>query len=291
MKLLTTNRLNELAKGQPHGTRSRYVTSKCRCSECRRANREYVQKRERESREAASSTPASPDGYCVGVEGNPCPTRVKLYKISAGGVCEGCRRKLIGNGLVSPEAVRAHLLFLRSKGVGSRAVADAASVSRTILAKVLRGDRDHIRRQSEKRILAVTIDAISDHSFVPAKETWKLVHRLMKEFAFTRGDLARELGFKNPALQIGKRRVLAATELKVKKLYRKLVGEIEAIESGIQDSSKTRLNTLRRLLPETSEDIRVSYPDIWGGDAGQQMLLRDLKKLGAKRENNLWSLE
>lgn len=40
-------------KGTPdrweHGTRARYVGEKCRCGECRRANREYVAKRTREA--------------------------------------------------------------------------------------------------------------------------------------------------------------------------------------------------------------------------------------------------
>lgn len=36
----------ERAKDHPHGTRARYVALKCRCADCRRANREYFHARE-----------------------------------------------------------------------------------------------------------------------------------------------------------------------------------------------------------------------------------------------------
>lgn len=42
----------------PHGTRARYVGARCRCADCRRANREYVARRTAEKKAAALAQPA-----------------------------------------------------------------------------------------------------------------------------------------------------------------------------------------------------------------------------------------
>jgi len=46
---------------------------------------------------------------CIGVDGAPCPTRTHLRKDSTGEVCGRCRARLVWNGLVPADGVRAHL--------------------------------------------------------------------------------------------------------------------------------------------------------------------------------------
>jgi hypothetical protein len=94
------------------------------------------------------------------------------------------------------------------------------SDARSTVGKILRGERRHLRAQTAKRLLAVTPAARADHSTVPAGRTWRLINHLLEE-GFSKARLARELGMRTRALQIGKTRVLACTELAVEKLWRR----------------------------------------------------------------------
>lgn len=62
-------------EGFPHGTRARYVGAKCRCDDCRRANREY-------HRQRAAAVRA---GECNGLV-DAAPVRAHLLALSARGV-------------------------------------------------------------------------------------------------------------------------------------------------------------------------------------------------------------
>ena len=130
------------------------------------------------------------------------------------------RRRGEWNGLVPAGPVRAHLLELSAAGVGYKTAADAASVARSTVGKILRGGRRQLRAQSATRLLAVTPAARADHSTVPAAKTWRRINQLLKE-GFSKARLARELGRGARKLQIGKTRVLACTELAVEKLWRR----------------------------------------------------------------------
>ncbi len=121
---------------------------------------------------------------------------------------------------MAAEPARAHLRKLSRAGVGYKTAADAASVARSVVAKIVQGQRSQIRAQTAKRLLSVTPAARADHSTVPAGRTWRRINQLLEE-GFTKARLARELGMRTPALQIGKRRVLACTELAVEKLWRR----------------------------------------------------------------------
>lgn len=123
------------------------------------------------------------------------------------------------NGLVDAAPVRAHLRKLSRAGVGYKTAADAASVARSVVAKVRIGERTQIRASTAKRLLAVTAAARADHSYVSAAQTWYLIKQLLDE-GFTKARIAQELGV-GRALQIRKTRVLARTALAVEKLWRK----------------------------------------------------------------------
>ena len=132
------------------------------------------------------------------------------------------------NNLVSASAAREHLHSLSRSGVGRRAVADACDVSLTVLMEVRSGRKTTIRRQTEARILAVTTAAASDHAVIAGRDTNTQINRLLRE-GFTKAELARRLGFKTPALQIKRKRVLAKTAARVDRFYRQIMaGDEEA---------------------------------------------------------------
>jgi hypothetical protein len=154
-------------------------------------------------------------------------------RYTSGCRCEECRRaareyahgralaRIRGdwNGLVDARPIRRHLRALSRRGVGHRSVAAASDVSHTVIVEILSGKKKQVRARTAKRVLAVTPDAIADHALVSAKSTWWRVGRLRYE-GFTKAAIARRLGHKMPALQIGKERVLARTALAIEKLYR-----------------------------------------------------------------------
>lgn len=224
--------------GYAHGTRARYVCG-CRCQPCRGANARRLRERDAVgqalAREiSAPPTPApqlwtAPDGSkrirvyaraCPGVHGLPCPIRAHLRKDSKGGVCRACRGRLTWDGLVDAERARAHLFKLSRAGIGYKAVAAAADVAISVVAKIRSGERARIRASTERRILEVDRGAAADHTTVPARRTWRLIARLLEE-GFTKAELARRLGYRTPALQFRRWRVLAATAMRVEQLYQR----------------------------------------------------------------------
>lgn len=228
-----------------HGTRARYVTG-CRCDDCKGANRVAYHARQEKLLELVREIePGPPDGAVAKTfgtkaglrtsmrprcPGNPrvgsCPRESALRADSVGGICARCRETLLWNGLVPADRVRRHLAKLSKAGVGTKAVAAACDVSRTILVAIQQGRRKRIRATSEEKILGVTVGAAADGAQIDAGPTWKILDALL-EAGWTRTELARRLGSEaaTPALQIRRDRVLARTALAVIRLGRELAGE------------------------------------------------------------------
>lgn len=125
-------------------------------------------------------------------------------------------------GVVDAAPAVAHIRRLGRAGVGNRSVAAAAGLARGTVVGLLSGRRARIRAHHLARILAVTADARADGSYVPAGPTWTLVRGLLEE-GYTKGRIAQEIGARTPKLQLGRRRVLAGTALRIEKLYRRLM--------------------------------------------------------------------
>jgi hypothetical protein len=205
-----------------HGSRARYVAG-CRCAECRAANTRAYHQRQAKALAAVGELagPAALSGRCPGVDGKPCETSSKLRRDSKGGVCGGCRARLVWNGLVDAKPARAHLRRLSRRGVGYKSVADAADVGQTTVSEILSGAKRRIRCQAAKRILAVTAEAVADHAVVDGRATWKLLDELLAR-GVRKAEIARRLGMLTPALQIRRARVLARTAYAVARLHRVL---------------------------------------------------------------------
>lgn len=156
--------------------------------------------------------------YMGGCRCVPCRAANSRYETER----SAARRAGEWNGIVLAAPAAAHIFHLGRQGVGYKSVADASGVARSVVAKIRSGERQHVRAATASRILAVTADARADASTVPAGPTWRRVRQLLEE-GYTKARLARELGAQTPALQLGRRRVLAITAVRVERLYQRLV--------------------------------------------------------------------
>jgi hypothetical protein len=139
------------------------------------------------------------------------------------------RGKMVRAGFSDPmidagEVLR-HVRRLARKGIGQRTIADAARTSRASVHAIVLGRKTKLRRSTAARILAVSADAAGDAALVSAKSTWAKLERLLAE-GFTKGELARRLGMKTPALQIRRDRVTVRTRDRVARFYRDAMGKL-----------------------------------------------------------------
>jgi hypothetical protein len=125
------------------------------------------------------------------------------------------------NGLVPAAAARKHILSLSRQGVGRSALAAASDIAPSILSKIRSGERTHIRKRTETRILGISKLAVSDGALVSASKTWAQINSLLSE-GFTKRELARRLGYKGESLQIGKSQIRARTAARVDRVFRLL---------------------------------------------------------------------
>jgi hypothetical protein len=108
-----------------------------------------------------------------------------------------------GTGLAPSNRARRHIFRLSRQGVGRRALSAASDVSAAIIVEIKSGRRTQIRKRTQERILEVSHVAVIDAAVVSAGPSWKQIRALLSE-GFTKAELARRLGFRSNALQLGK---------------------------------------------------------------------------------------
>ncbi len=155
--------------------------------------------------------------YLAGCRCRDCRRSNSLYESARA----KARKNGDWNGLVSAARTRRHLFKLSRRGIGRRAVAIAADVSQSMICAIKSKRKKQIRARSERKILSVTAADACDHSFVPARRTWKLI-RMLKTEGYTTAQLARSLGYSRAVLQLSKTRVLVRNAFRVERLYRQL---------------------------------------------------------------------
>lgn len=125
------------------------------------------------------------------------------------------------NGIVPAGRAQAHLVSLSRRGVGKRAVAAATDVCMTVLQDIRTGKKAQIRARTERKILAVTPDLVSDRALVKPGRTFQLIE-LLREEGFSKAELAKRLGYRNGALQFRRTRMTARNVHRIETLYRSL---------------------------------------------------------------------
>lgn len=207
------------AAAAPHGTRARYVAAKCRCRRCKDANVAYYHARQARKRAAEASVwptrspiassleragKACQIWRCPGACGRRCVVGGAWLKVKSKPVCDACvTRHTVWNGLVDAGGVLRHLRKLSRRGVGYRSVADAAGVSVTVLQDVRTRRKTRVRAELERRVLAVDEDAAAGGSKVSARRLHRAI-RTLRALGFSRAGIARELGYRAPAIQLGR---------------------------------------------------------------------------------------
>lgn len=303
-----------------HGTRAMYVAEKCRCDSCRAANRKYQQQRMQKQAAIASQVvsevvPApqvwtTPSGEkkvrhykraCPGINGKPCKTHSHLRKDSTGGVCSNCREKLRTLKLLPAGRTRNHILELSAKGVGEEAVHQASGVASCIIRDIRQGKQKNVLPDTQRRILSVGIEAALPHALVNAKPLWTKIGTLRLESGWTKAGIAKALGYKSPALQFKKKKVMAKSFRKLAEVEGDLLDVCD--NCGLSHTPADRQKRIKRMLPCTPPEIRRAYPCTYpvffaktGGyldnksEAADRMLWRDLNALGAVSVDGEWSI-
>lgn len=262
----------------PHGTCARYVSG-CRCADCRRALSERANARSREARSRAGEVaPSGPPAIrtitrggkqyrikaCPGAGGAACVRgggwlRDKLAQRV--GCCMACvERATVWNGLVPADRAREHVAELARLGIGYKTVADACGVARSAMQAIRAGEVARIRSQTERRILAVDEGCRADKNLVAGTKTKRLLKRILAR-GFTQTQVSRELGcsvfvFSRAAID-GMKRVEAATELRVEKLWRRVQsGELQPRRRWVPAAPAVRM--LREFLAAGVHKKRLS---------------------------------
>jgi hypothetical protein len=126
-----------------------------------------------------------------------------------------------GDCLVPADAVIAHLQKLSAAGVGYKSVAIASDVPAVLLYRIKAGKRTELRQSQQARILAVDQHARAAGALVPAGPTRSLIQHLVA-MGYSRSQLARWMGYKQPALDYRGKSVSVKTAARIEILYRKI---------------------------------------------------------------------
>lgn len=107
-----------------------------------------------------------------------------------------------------------------------KAIARSARVNRGVLVRIMQGEIRKTRRSTADKILAVTPRTVEPtaQAKVDARPTWELLDRLIS-WGFRKGWIAQQLGYRTPALQMRKDRILLTSAAKVRSLYDDILAE------------------------------------------------------------------
>lgn len=126
-------------------------------------------------------------------------------------------------GYVSADRAKAHILDLRTKGVGYKSIAEACSVRSTTVQRIAAGRTKMVRVFTEQEILSVDVGARAEGATVAAGPTREKMAALLR-LGFTKGEIGTAL-LKRPvyAFSVLRRdRVKLRTAAAVEKLMKKV---------------------------------------------------------------------
>jgi len=223
-----------------HGTRARYVAGKCRCDECRRANREYARSRAR----------GEPNGLV-----DAGPARAHLLELSAQGV---------GRRAVAA-ACDVALTVLQDVRTG-RKLRIRAESSRRILAVDAGAMADHAlvpARETRKAITELR------HAGLTKRE---IAQRLGSMASTPSLQLTRRKVTAVNALKV--RRLVTEVRAELR-----LEAEVGCPDCGQSHSTETREAAIRARPDVSRFELSQRFPCWYGGDSGQRRLTRDLQQV------------
>jgi hypothetical protein len=189
-----------------HGTRSRYVTMKCRCAPCRQANSRYQCQLEKQHRPWPYRTRHVGGGWWLVVH---CETKFEVDRSRDRSWAEATRDQLNAEidraqpVWASPALtgqVRVHLRRLRQLGIGLHRVAQLTGLSRSRLTEILAGRAHRKNRPRKRRMKYSTAQRILATPIVPAGgalvaagPTWERIAAL-RAAGWTKRRIAQAIG-------------------------------------------------------------------------------------------------
>jgi hypothetical protein len=238
-----------------HGTRARYV-ARCRCDDCRRANREYA--RQRAEAQARGEWNGLVDAAEVRAHLRALSRQGVGYK-SVADACDVSRTTLAKVLSGSKRTVR-KTTAERVLAVDGEAAADGAHVSAAPLWRLVR----------EMRAAGVTLREMAErlgrkHRSLQFGRRWTEAASLL-EVRRLHAEVMRELAMEKAA---------------------------EAIcpECDQSHDPEDRQRVILRMLPCTTEELREAHPCWWDGArdaARERCLYRDLGAAHAVKVDGLW---
>ena len=133
------------------------------------------------------------------------------------------RRRRSGhlNFMVSAELCREHLRDLAEKGLGYRAISDASGIAWAQIRMIRSGKLKHIRERTERMLMRVDETAVADYGKISSERTRKMVDEI-RRMGYTLAAIGRMLGHTD-AQFYHRRKVTARTQMRVEKLYARLL--------------------------------------------------------------------
>lgn len=168
------------------------------------------------------------------------------------------------NGIVPADKARAHMASLSAKNVGRRTVGDVTGVANTILVDIIAGRKTHIRARTERLILAVTEAAAADRALIPAAPTWALLDELIKD-GYSKAELARQMGYTSPALQLNRKQVTVRNAYDVQRLHERLRTSDATPTLKLIDQLKEegfRMAQILSRLDALAQELNAPAPDL-----------------------------
>jgi hypothetical protein len=225
-----------------HGTRARYVAGKCRCDECRKANREYARSRLK-----------APFNGLV----DAAPARAHLLKLSA----QGVGRRAVA---AACDVALSVLVDVRT----GRKPRIRAETSRRILAVDAGAMADHAlvpARETRKAITELRRAGLTKR---------EIAERLGSTAATPSLQLTRQKVTAVNALKV--RRLVTEVRAELR-----LEAEVGCPDCGRSHSNEARRAVILARPNLSRLELRQRFPCWYGGAAGDQRLTRDLRQVRA----------
>lgn len=192
--------------------------------------------------------------------------------------------------LVPAGPAKRHLRELSKQGVGYKAAADAAGVGRTLVSNILQGYQRHVRRYVEAAILGVSRENLAPGALVKSGKVQRAVREL-QGLGMTKAAIALELGYARGAVQFDRtERVRRSTEVAVLDLLERVrfrrsrAGQRLTVEQchdcGLSHLENFRRSELKTYTPEEIADLPQTWPCLYSGETGAEILRGDLAAIG-----------
>ena len=138
-------------------------------------------------------------------------------------------RAAVVEAFVDASEVREHLLWLRSVGIGRRAISAQTGIAQSTIQKLADGERCRCRPETADKLLAIGLSKASPHANIPGGDVFAFVDELLA-MGYSNAELTRRLGLRGRSLQLRREsgRITPDKAERIRRLHRELTAERDA---------------------------------------------------------------